>query len=191
MKEPDRFYCFKFVKFVVVLKSLDARFAVQVDLTYYGGFPKRIQKRVRFAMIPPRKLGTTTRRSFSPILKQANTEQDKSNELPPASSPSAKATSENSISHPRRNAIARFIKQDFASLCLKATDDFVVVREVITNSCTLHSSTSLTLRTKENLAGTKEIALTMNTFYTSKTLPEYSYILPEVKIGTNFLEMAL
>lgn len=175
-----------------MLQSLDTRFAVQVEQTYYGGFPKRIQKRVRFAMIPPRNLAPTTLKTLSPILKRANTEQDISNEKKlPASSPSAKATSKSSISHPRRNALARFIKQDFASLCLKATDDFVVVREVITNSSTLHSSTSLTLRTKENLAGTKEIALTMNKFYTSKTLPEHSYILPEVKIGTNFLEMVL
>ena len=65
-------------------------------------------------------------------------------------------------------------RDEFTSMCLKATEDFIVTKEIITNSRTLKSSTFFTLRRKENLLGTNEIAETMKDFYTSANLSEPS-----------------
>ena len=91
----------------------------------------------------------------------------------------------------RKNVIPNITKDNFASICLKATQDFIVAREIITNSRTLKSSTSFTLRTKESLSGTNEIAATMKEFYTSSSLPEHSYDSPEFKTSTPLLEMEI
>lgn len=65
-------------------------------------------------------------------------------------------------------------RDEFSSMCLKATQDFIVTKEMITNSRTLKSSTFFTLRRKEHLSGTNEIAETMTDFYTSANLSEPS-----------------
>ena len=65
-------------------------------------------------------------------------------------------------------------KDDFASMCFKATQDFIVTKELITNSKTLKSLKFFTLRRKDNLLENNEIAETMNDFYTSASLSDNS-----------------
>ena len=65
-------------------------------------------------------------------------------------------------------------KDGFASTCLQATQDFIVTKELITNSRTLKSLTFFTLRRKDNLLGNNEIAETMKYFYTSASLFDHS-----------------
>lgn len=90
-----------------------------------------------------------------------------------------------------RTFSARVTKDDFTSICLKATQEFIVAKEMITNSRTLKSSTSFTLRRKENLSATTEIAETMKDFYTSANLLEHSDNSPEFKPSTPLLEMEI
>ena len=89
------------------------------------------------------------------------------------------------------NLSATFAKGDFATICLQATEHFIVVREMVTNSRTMNSSTSFTFRRKENLCGTSKIAKTMNDFYTSETLAENFAKKPEFKPSTPLLEMKI
>ena len=79
-------------------------------------------------------------------------------------------------------------KDDFASMCLKATQDFIATKELITNSKTLKSLKFFTLRRKDNLLGNNEIAETMNDFYTSASLSDHS---KESPVLTPLLEMAI
>lgn len=59
-------------------------------------------------------------------------------------------------------------------MCFKATQDFIVTKELITNSKTLKSLKFFTLRRKDNLLENNEIAETMNDFYTSASLSDNS-----------------
>lgn len=79
-------------------------------------------------------------------------------------------------------------KDDFASMCFKATQDFIVTKELITNSTTLKSLTFFTLRRKDNLLGNNEIAETMKDFYTSASLSDHSKESPAL---TPLLEMEI
>lgn len=83
------------------------------------------------------------------------------------------------------------IKDEFTSVCLEATKDFVMVKEMITNSKTLKTSTSFTLRRKEGLFGNSGIAVTMKDYYTSSSLPEHSYDAQEYNATTPFLKMVI
>ena len=145
-------------------------------------------------------MATLRFKRLSPILKnnteltdlqEQNSWMDFSDFSSFAPDDKAAANSVKESSNQRKSSLPCVTKNDFVNVCLKATDDFIVVKEIITNSTTLNSSTSFTLRTRESLSGTNKIAVTMNRFYTSKTLPEHSLILPEFKIGTTFLQMVI
>ena len=174
---------------------------VRVDQTYYGGTPRKPKKVVTFNLKPNSVFRPRLKRKFLPILKRdtaASTDiaGTKSLSVPrvenkvPSFASSDKTNSAKN-SHQQKDLISGIPKDDFASICLKATQDFIVAKEIITNSRTLKSSTSFTLRTKEPLSGTNEIAVTMREFYTSSSLPEHSYKSPEFKPGTHLLEMAI
>lgn len=79
-------------------------------------------------------------------------------------------------------------QDDFASMCLQATQDFIATKELITNSRTMKSLTFFTLRRKENLLGNNEIAETMKAFYTSASLSDHSKDSP---VFTPLLEMEI
>ena len=79
-------------------------------------------------------------------------------------------------------------KDDFANMCFKATQDFILTKELITNSKTLKSLKFFTIRKKDNLLGNNEIAETMNDFYTSASLSDHC---KESPVLTPLLEMEI
>lgn len=163
---------------------------------------------VKFNLVP-NSVFTPRLKCLSPILKNA-CNRTASVEVAPLNSPniSLDGTSVNSCAGENKPALCRIVtsenkresmynfstcvaKDDFARICLKATQDFIIVREMITNSRSMKSSTSFTLRRKENLSGTNAIAETMKDFYTSTSLNKHSVKLSEFKPSIPLLEMEI
>ncbi|KAJ7386258.1 hypothetical protein OS493_010662 [Desmophyllum pertusum] len=143
---------------------------VRVDQTYYGGVPRKRGGNLQMFHRLLR-LSTAENEENEPTLSHDVSSEDKREDM--------------------RNFSACVTKDDFTSICLKATQEFIVAKEMITNSRTLKSSTSFTLRRKENLSATTEIAETMKDFYTSANLLEHSDNSPEFKPSTPLLEMEI
>ena len=171
-------------------------FVVRVDQTYYGGIPRKAKKMVKFNLAP-NSVFTPRLKCILPILKRDGATS-------PGKTPIVHRVEENVSSFASSDGITRVrnsnqqknvrhnvIKDEFASICLQAARDFVVVKELITNSKTLQTSTSFTLRSKESLAETNEIAVKMKDFYTSPNLPEHSYDWSQFKPSTRLLEMEI
>lgn len=171
-----------------------------MDQTYYGGIPRTAKKKVTFNLLP-NSVVTPPLECISPILKRdkelSDKLQSKSPSLPRVEKQGLSLNASRGkinttrCSSQRKLVHLNITNDDFASSCLKAAQDFVVAKEMITNSRTLKSSTSFTLRSKESLSGTNEIAVTMKRFYTSSSLPEHSYNAPEFKPGTPLLQMVI
>ena len=169
--------------------TFQLNFVVRVDLTFYGGVPRKAKKMVKFNLVP-NSVFTPRLMSLSPILKRnKNLSRKSSRQQSPDVSAAVESTtsstgrheptsSRNVHSGKKRDDMhifsSYFTKDDFASMCLKATQDFIVTKEMITNSTTLKSSTFFTLRRKGNLSRSNEIAETMKDFYTSGNLCERS-----------------
>lgn len=166
-------------------------FVVRVDKTYYGGEPRKPPKMVKFNVVP-NSVFTPRLKCISPILKRNGPATSCKIPHAPRVDVATSLTSRDvSNSNQWKSVIDDIIKDEFTSACLKATKDFVVVKEMITNSKTLKTSTSFTLRRKEGLFETSGIAVTMKDFYTSSSLPEHSYDAPEFKATTPFLVMVI
>lgn len=166
-------------------------FVVRVHQTYYGGEPRKPPKMVKFNLVP-NSVFTPRLKCISPILKRNGPVTScKIPHAPQVDVASILTPRDVSNSNQWKSVSDDIYKDEFTSVCLKATKDFVVVKEMITNSKTLKTSTSLTLRRKEGLFGTSGIAVTMRDFYTSSSLPEHSYDEPEFKATTPFLEMVI
>ena len=162
---------------------------VRVDQTYYGGVPRKVKKIVQFNLVP-NSVFTPRLTSLSPILKRDKnatheTAQMKCQTFFPAVQTIASSadTHGSALKHgdhsgQKRGQVPNFrycgTKDYFASMCFKATQDFIVTKELITNSRTLKSLTFFTLRRKDNLLRNNEIAETMNDFYTSTSLSDHS-----------------
>lgn len=166
-------------------------FVVRVDQTYYGGEPRKPPKMVKFNVVP-NSVFTPRLKCISPILKRNGPATSCKIPHAPRVDVATSLTSRDvSNLNQWKSVIDDIIKDEFTSVCLKATKDFVVVKEMITNSKTLKTSTSFTLRRKEGLFGSSGIAVTMKDFYTSSSLPEHSYDAPEFKATTPFLVMVI
>ncbi|XP_078348044.1 uncharacterized protein LOC144633128 [Oculina patagonica] len=166
-----------------------SKVVVRVDQTYYGGVPRKVEKMVRFNLVP-NSVFTPRLISLSPILKRnKNLSREVAGLKSPNASPATESITSGAGKHEptlghnihsgkKRDVMHIFspsvTKDDFTSMCLKATQDFIVTKEMITNSRSLKSSTFFTLRRKETLSGTNEIAETMKDFYTSASLSEHS-----------------
>ena len=156
-----------------------------MDQTYYGGIPPKTKKKVTFNLLPNSASISKRDNEFPSIANSGSpsviqVEQEES-----------KLVLRDEINSDITHVLTDVAKDDFASICLKAAQDFVVAKEIITNSRTLQSSTSFTMRKKESLLGTNEIAVTMRKFYTSPSLPEHSHNSPGFKPGTPLLEMRI
>ena len=174
---------------------------VRVDQTYYGGVPRKSKKMVQFNLVP-NSVFTPRLTSLSPILKwDKNASHEATQMKRPTFSPAVEVIASSAdkqeptlkhSAHSGQKQQPTFrscdTKDDFASMCLKATQDFIATKELITNSKTLKSLKFFTLRRKDNLLGNNEIAETMNDFYTSASLSDHS---KESPVLTPLLEMAI
>lgn len=134
-----------------------------MDQTYYGGIPRTAKKKVTFNLLP-NSVVTPPLDCISPILKRdkelSDKLQSKSPSLPRVEKQGLSLNASRGkinttrCSSQRKLVHLNITNDDFASSCLKAAQDFVVAKEMITNSRTLKSSTSFTLRSKESLSGT-------------------------------------
>lgn len=172
---------------------------VRVDQTYYGGVPRKTKKIVQFNLIP-NSVFTPRLTSLTPILKRDKNATREAAQLKcPTFFPAVEAIArsadkrEPTVKHSvdsgqKREPTFRSYdtKDNFASMCFKATQDFIVTKELITSSKTLKSLKFFTLRKKDNLLRNNEIAETMNDFYTSGSLSDHSKESPEL---TPILEM--
>jgi len=176
-----------------------------VDQTYYGGAPRKVKKVVQFNLVP-NSVFTPRLTSLSPILKRdKNAAHEAAQVKCPTFFPAVQTiassadTHESALQHGAHsgqkrehaqvpNLISCGTKVDFASMCFKATQDFIVTKELITNSATLKSLAFFTLRRKDNLLRNNEIAETMNDFYTSASLSDHSKQSPAL---TSLLEMEI
>lgn len=172
----------------IAFQLQDSQFVVRVNQTYYGGIPPKTKKKVAFNLLPNSVISRPLK-CISSILKRDNKFPSIANSGSPNVIQVEKK--ESRLKRATTHVLTDVPKDDFASICLKAAQDFVVVKEIITNSTSLQSSTSFTLRTKESLLETNEIAGTMRKFYTSPSLPEHSYNSLGFKLGTRLLEMRI
>lgn len=166
-------------------------FVVRVHQTYYGGEPRKPPKMVKFNLVP-NSVFTPRLKCTSPILKRNGPVTSCKIPHAPQVDVASSLTSRDVINSNQWKSVSDdIIKDEFTSVCLKATKDFVMVKEMITNSKTLKTSTSFTLRRKEGLFGNSGIAVTMKDYYTSSSLPEHSYDAQEFKATTPFLKMVI
>jgi hypothetical protein len=69
------------------------------------------------------------------------------------------------------------IPEDLANQCIKASHDFVVVKEQFTDSETWRTVTSITFSRKGSRWKVYQVVREMKTFYTSADFPLYGYAL--------------
>lgn len=177
---------------------------VRVDQTFYGGFPRKAKKKMVHFNLVPNSVFSPRLRSLSSIIKRdKNVTQEVAQIkctkfLPDVETIASKADKHQHAlkyrvhSGKKREQLTSFgpcvTKDDFASMCLRATQDFIVTKELVTNSRTLKSLTFFTLRRKDNPVENNEIAWTMKDFYTSASVFDYSKDSPAL---TPLLEMEI